>query len=306
MRVSFRTVKDVGVLPVHLFIKSLPYFPEIVQRTATGILVKLVGSYYYFPASHVRRTVNDLCAIIGRSDPLWITQTLFENVGIVARLLGKLLHEGSESVSRHIEFEEGTLQRIEGIREKYGGGIFVVPHCTGSVLSVALVGRILPVVVMVRESKSERRRRLTREYFDKLAPETIEVRRTPPATIARRILRALKEKKLIIGTTDLIRRKEDTVEVKIFGRPAWLPGWPARFAARRNVPIVPGYVYMRDGRLVLTCDEPYFEKDLALSTQRWADYFERAIRRWPEDWPFMFEKRWARLIAAAAAGNTGK
>jgi len=299
MRVSFRKVKDVAAPPAHLMMKCLARMPESAQRALLGSAARLAGCSYFLPRSHVRRTVEDLCAVIGRSDPLWVTQKLFDNLACVARLVATLLREGSEAVAGAVEFEPGSMERVLRVRERYGGGILLVPHCAGSVLSVARAALLFPVVVMARESKSPRRRRILRSYFEKLAPEMIEVRRTPPATVARRILKALKEGKLIIGTTDLIRKTDDTIEATVFGQRAWFPAWPARFSARREAPLLPAYCCIRGGRIVLVCGEPYLEKDLTAATQRWVSYFERCIRRYPEDWPFMFEKRWSRLLAAA-------
>ena len=305
MRVSFRRVKDVAARPVHWAVKCLARMPGPAQRAVLGAATRLAECSYFVPGSHVRKSVENLCAVSGRADPLWVAQKMFGNVGRVLQLYALLLREGSESVARHVEVMAESLRRVERVREEYGTGILLVPHCTGGVLSVALVARILPVVVMVRESKSPRRWEILREYFGRLAPEVIEVRSTPPAVVARRILLALRERKLIIGTTDLIRKTEDTVEVKVFGQSAWMPGWPARFAARRKVPLIPAYCRVCDGRVVLMCDEPYLASDVTLATQRWASYFEGCFRRYPEDWPFMLEKRWSRLLAAARAEREG-
>ena len=119
--------------------------------------------------------------------------------------------------------------------------------------------------------------------------------------MARAILRALHEKKFVIGTTDLARNGPDTVEVKFFGQAVPLPAWPARFSARRKIPILPGYIRVSGGRIVLSCDEPYIEQDAVAATQRWAAYFEKSIRESPADWVFMLDKHWSSVIAKAAA-----
>ena len=154
---------------------------------------------------------------------------------------------------------------------------------------------------------------MLRRYFDKLGPELLFVRRTDPAIVARSILRALHEKKFVIGTTDLARNRPDTVEVKFFGQGVSLPAWPARFSARRKMPIMPGYIRVSGGRIVLSCDEPYIEPDAAVATQRWAAYFEKSIRESPADWVFMLDKHWSSVIARppadrpqAAAGRESK
>jgi lauroyl/myristoyl acyltransferase len=300
MHVSFRTVKDIAALPLHHLLRMTPHMPEFMRRLIIDGSISLARQYYFFPRSHVRKCVTNLCTVIGRSDPLWITDRLFGNLALTLRLAGQLLNEGGAAVAEHMTVPPDSLARIEAMHAAYGAGIFVVPHCAGSVLAAAKIGQIMPSVIMARESKSPLRKRILRQYLARLGPDIIETRGTPPATIARRILTALRQKKVVIGTTDLIRKTDDTVEVTVFGRKAWMPAWPARFAARRKTPILPGYIHIRNGRFILTCGDPYCESDTTRSTQRWVAYFEQAICRWPEDWLFVFEKRWARLLAEAA------
>ncbi len=300
-RPSFRTVKDLVALPAHGAIKGLSLLPDPLQRVVMKTGCALPKAYYWAPGSHVRRCTENLCAVTGRRDPYWVYSTLIDNLGLVLRLSGKLLSKGPDALTPHMRFDPESLRQLRQAFDEAGGAILLVPHCTGSVLSSVLMSREFPTVIMARESKSEHRRRIMRKYFDRLGPETIEVRRTPPAAVARRILKALHEHKLVIGTTDLIRRKDDTVPIRVFGREAWAPGWPARFAQRRKVPIIPGFIYTDNGQFVLAGGEPYQVADLEEGTQRWMNHFAEAIGRWPQDWPFMFEKRWARLLEEAAA-----
>lgn len=219
---------------------------------------------------------------------------------LAAAAYGRLQREGPEAVRDLVTVDDASLAICESVRRDSGNGIFVVPHCAGSVLATVEFARRFPTMVLVRESKSEHRGRIFREYFERLGAEILYVRRAEPASIARAILRALNAGKFIIGTTDLLRRTDDTVEVVVFGRKAHLPAWPARFSARRNVPILPGYIRMEEGRIILTAGEPYIEPDLTAATQRWASFFEQNFRRHPSDWVFMYEKRWSKLIGEAA------
>jgi len=305
MHISFRYVKDVTASPLHAYMRSTRFLPGWVQRMVVGAAIAPVRASFWVPGSPLRRRVENLCRLAGRSDPFWAFDTMMTNFGLAARLFGRLLHGGSDAVIRHIGFDTGASELVSRMRREHGGAIVVVPHCTGSVLSAALVGRHLPTIVMARGSKSIRRYRILQRYFERLGPDLIEVRRTPPAIVARRMLKALRQGKIVIGTTDLIREKPDTIRVRVFGLPAHFPDWPARFSIRRKVPIIPAYVFSRDGRFLLTCGEPYLDSDMVSATQRWVSYFERCICRWPQDWPFMFEKRWARLLATAASTRRG-
>jgi lauroyl/myristoyl acyltransferase len=274
--------------------------PPTLTKAVYGGLGLGARLFYRLPGNHLRATMDNFCRLTGRDDPARLFGEFRRNTLLALSLFTRLAREGPEAVAQDIVFDEESLQRARKGRDEFGAGIFVVPHCAGSVLSATRFGREFPSVVLVRESKSEKRAAILRPYFEKLGPELLYVRRNDPAAIARGILKSLHDRKFVIGTTDLARKTADTVEVRMFGQPVHLPAWPARFSGRRKAPILPGYIRMQEGKIVLFCGEPYVEKDLAASTQRWAAYFEDNIRRSPADWLFMFDKRWSRIIAQAA------
>jgi lauroyl/myristoyl acyltransferase len=280
----------------------------LIRRAPLPVINGIMGGFdllarlhYRLPANHMRRTLESFCRLTGRDDAARLFSEFRRNFLGALSLYARLVREGTDAVVDKIVFDEESLRMARKAHEVYSCGIFVVPHCAGSVLSASGFGREFPSVVLVRESKSEKRAMIFRQYFEKLGPEIFYVRRNDPASIARGILRALHDKKFIIGTTDLARKTADTVPVTVFGEQVHMPSWPARFSARRNVPIIPAYVRMQDGGFVVSCDEPYIEKDLTASTQRWTSCFEENFRRFPSDWLFMFDKRWSRIIERAAA-----
>jgi len=301
MRIHFRPIKDVAALPAHWFLRLTARLPPKARGALFAALGLAGKGYYFLPRSHVRRTVGDLCKVIGHSDPASVYFRLVDNVLAAAREFGQVLVRGPEGVAKRVEMDPGFERACAEARK--AGAILVVPHCAGSALSAAGFGKRYPCVLLVRESKSARRSALLRRYLERLGPDLIFVRGTHPMAVTRRVLRALAQRKLVIGTTDLARRTPDTVDAQVFGRRVPLPAWPARFAARRDALILPGYVHMDGGRIRLMGGEPYREKDLAASTQRWAGFFEECIRRYPSDWLFMFDKRWSRVLRSAASGG---
>jgi KDO2-lipid IV(A) lauroyltransferase len=301
MRIRFRRVKDVAARPAHWLIRAGKLLPERLQRPYFKSFGFLGKAYYFTPCSHARRTVGDFCRVTGRSDPRRIYFQIVDNLLFAASGFGRLLSDETGAVADMVTFDEAGAARLEAARAQYGAAILVVPHCAGSVLSAAGFARRFPTLVLIRESRNMSRSRLLRRYFEKLGSELLFVRRADPAIVARTILRALHEKKFVIGTTDLALNRPDTVEVKFFGQGVPLPAWPARFSARRKIPIIPAYIRVSGGRIVPSCGEPYIEQDVAVATQRWAGYFEKSIRESPADWVFMLDKHWASVIAKAAA-----
>ena len=301
MRIRFRWIKDVAAWPAHWLVRAGGLMPDWLRRPYFQSFGLVGKAYYFTPCNHARRTVGNFCRVTGRSDSRRIYFQIVDNLLFAASGFGRLMSEGSDAVAAIVTFDEASAARMEAVRAQYGAGILLVPHCAASVLSAAGFGKRFPSLVLVRESRSVTRSRLLRQYFEKLGPELLFVRRNDPAVVARSILRALHEKKFVIGTTDLARDSADTIPVKFFGQVVPMPAWPARFSARRKIPIMPGYIRVSGGRILLSCDEPYIEQDAAVATQRWADYFEKSIRESPADWVFMLDKHWSSVLAKAAA-----
>jgi lauroyl/myristoyl acyltransferase len=180
------------------------------------------------------------------------------------------------------------------------GAIILVPHCIGAALSSARLSTFCKTVLLVREPRDPARSELMVEYLEKLGPEYILVRKTPPAIVTRRLVRALLDGKVVVGTTDLAGFEADMIQTRAFGQPIYSPLWPATLSARLKVPILPGYIHMEGSQIRLMGDEGYLETNIQESTQRWVSSFERHFRQYPSDWVFMLDKNWARVFAAAA------
>lgn len=296
MRIKFRRVKDLAVKPIHGVLRM----PGWLARPAFGSVGLAAKSYYFAPGSHTRRTARNFCALTGRSDPRGMYFEMVSKAVRVGTLFGRLIREGPEAVAGELDMGGDVLRICDDLRAKGQGAIFVVPHCVGSVLSTAGFAKRYPTVVLLRESRDPQRSGILKQYLEKLGAELFYVRRTEPTTVARGILRALHEKKFIIGTTDLLRKNEDSAEVKVFGQSIRMVAWPARFAIRRGAPLVPTYVRVDNGRIVLELAPPFLGTDIESATQRWATHFEEWFRRYPSDWIFMYDKRWAKVIADAA------
>jgi lauroyl/myristoyl acyltransferase len=297
----FRQFKDLAIVPLNGLVKVATYLPEWIGRGLAGTFALFFKSLYFVPGSHLRRTAKDLCRVIGHPDPRAMFFQVADKLASAAVLYGTALRHGPELVASSTVMDEVSYARCREVLETRGSGMAVTTHCVGSVLAAPFFGREFPSRMLMRESKSETRARISRQYFEKLGMNAIYARRADPVSLARGILRAFKQGALVVGTADLARQTEDTVQVRVFGQPVWLPAWPSRFAARREVPILPLYVRVEGERILMSVDEPFHEKDLVASTQRWASSFERSIREHPADWVFMFDKRWSRILAAAAA-----
>ena len=104
-------------------------------------------------------------------------------------------------------------------------------------------------------------------------------------------------------------QREGGVEVTFFGRKAWVPSGPARFALRSGAPLMFGYVGRRPGDYTFfgafeppigyapTGDEA---TDIRALTQAWVALLENLLRQHPDQW-YMFRQMWPK---AAGTGET--
>jgi lauroyl/myristoyl acyltransferase len=299
----FRAVKDSVAQPLHRLGSLVARLPRPTGLLMAGCFGALAKAGYFLPGSHFRRTVGNFCRATGRTDPWPIYCRMVDNLGQAALHYAKLYHYGRSELLAHSVIDP-TLQREY---ERLGGGdqgmILLVPHCAGAVLSSARLSTFCPTVLIVREPRDSARRELMLSYVRKLGPEFILVRNTPPATVMRKIIRALRENKVVVGTTDLVKHEPDTIQTRAFDQPIYSPAWPARLSARFGTPIIPGYIQMDGSQIRLIADEGYVEPDITESTQRWVSSFESRFRQYPFDWVSMLDKHWARVLAGASAAT---
>lgn len=303
MKIHTQSVKNVIARPFH----RLSYFVAGLPRGAGCAVMGSIGAVaraaYFLPGSHLRRTVTNFCRVTGRSDPWPIFTRMIGNVERAALHFGRLYRYGRSELLAQTSIEPGVEAQLRRFKDSKQGVIILVPHCAGAVLSSARLHTVSPTVLLVREPRDAGRCKLMLEYLSKLGPEFILVRSTPPAMVVRNIMRALKEGKVVVGTTDFLVKddNDDAIQTQIFGQRVHNPGWPARLSARLKVPIVPGYIHMEGSKITLLADEGYVEENVQQGTQRWVSSFEKYFRQYPSDWLFMLDKNWARVLRAAAA-----
>ena len=257
---------------------------------------------YFLPNSHLRRTVGNFCNVTGRSDKWPLFSTMISNVEWSALHFVRLYRYGRTELLAQTAIDPGIEAQLRRLNSSKKGALILVPHCAGAVLSSARLSTVSPTVLLVREPKDPARCQLLLEYLKKLGPEFILTRNTSPALVIRQIVRALKDGKVVVGTTDPLLKPEDpeAIRAEAFGQPIYSPVWPARLSARLGAPIIPGFIHMQKGKITLLADEGYLEEDIHQCTQRWVSSFEKFFRQHPSDWLFMLDKNWARVLATAA------
>lgn len=301
MKIHFRAVKNVIARPLHRFGYLLAGMPPAAGRGVVGGIGAVARAAYFLPNSHLSRTLGNFCQVAGRTDPWPVFSRMIDNIEQAALHFTRLYRYGRSELLAQTAIDSGLEAELRRLGGNQQGAIILVPHCVGAVLSSARLSTVSPTVLLVREPKDPGRCRLLLEYLQKLGPEFIFARNAPPAMVIRNIVRALKEGKVVVGTTDLVKADADTVQTRAFEQRIHSAAWPARLSARLEVPIIPGYIHMEGDQITLLADEGYVDPDIQRSTQRWVHSFEKRFRQYPSDWAFMLDKNWARVLAAAAS-----
>ncbi len=203
--------------------------------------------------------------------------------------------------------------RFEAILRENSGALLVMPHCHGSLLMVRGLAARYPTLMLIREPKNDARAAAQRRYFKHMGCEVLDVRRTHEALVARAVLKALREGKIVIGTVDRIKkappadepvsRTSDNVRAMAFGKPVGIAGWPARFAERCNVPILPVMAEHSESEVVMHIGDPIKADGIVATTQSWLNTLEQFFRRYPGEWIFVYDKHWSRLLQNRMAEN---
>lgn len=124
----------------------------------------------------------------------------------------------------------------------------------------------------------------------------------------RQILKALSRNEVVALASDLYSGDRG-VRVPFFNRPATFPSGPAAIALKTGAPILPVWIRrQRDNLYVAEIEEPIevsrtgdTSRDIQLTTERIVQFFERIIRREPDQW-LVFLPVWRGHEAAGTPG----
>jgi lauroyl/myristoyl acyltransferase len=297
----FRPVKDAIAFPLHRFGNLIARLPGGYGRAILSPIGGLAKAGYFVPGSPIARTVRNFCRAAGRDDPWPVYSEMIGNVEHAALHYATLFRYGRSKLLSQTIIDPSLATEYQRFGSGNRGLMILVPHCIGAVLSSAGLNNFCPSTLLVREPRSPARCELMLEYVQKLGPKYILSRNTPPATVMRNIARALREGQVVVGTTDVVTKGADTIEIRAFGQRIQSPAWPAKISARFGVPIVPGFIRMEGPQITLLTAKGYHEPDIEKSTQRWMTNFEEWFRLYPSDWAFMLDKHWGRVFSAAGA-----
>jgi KDO2-lipid IV(A) lauroyltransferase len=187
-------------------------------------------------------------------------------------------------------------EHIDGVLASGRGAIFATAHFGHWDLAGAAVARHCPPGVMHAVAEPFANARLDALVTGDRAAYGLDA---IPMDDVRRMMRVLREGKVLGVLMDRPLDGDEGVVVRFFGHEARIPAGVATLAVLARVPILPGYLWKRpDGRFeggILPPIEPPRTgdraRDIQHTTQQVVHELERIIRRAPHQW-YMFRDMW--------------
>lgn len=114
----------------------------------------------------------------------------------------------------------------------------------------------------------------------------------------KKIIRALRENKIIGILADQDVDSVDGVFANFFGQAAYTPSGPVLLAKASGAALIPAFAIRKNGRHTIMVEKPVElvdtgdkEADLVRNTEKWSNILESYIRRYPDHWVWM-HRRW--------------
>lgn len=304
MGASFTKFKDRIWHIVDRGTKGLATAPKPLQDAGYSVVRGLLWLAYILPGSPLHGTAASLSREVEQGPPRKLYGGFVERFLLALRRMELLRLGKTDAIDQLLTIPDQA--RLDQCLKDNNGVMMVMPHCHASVLMVRALSVRYPTLMLIREPAKATRAETQRPYYTHIGCELFDVRRNSGALVARAVLNALRQGKIVVGVVDRIteappadepvRKSDDTVRATVFGQPAGFVGWPARFAAKCNAPILPVMVEQTTDALTVHFGEVITATDPLTTTQNWVTELEQLLRRFPCDWGFVYDKHWARIL----------
>ena len=269
------------------------------------LMVAFMKGIYRIRRNPLRRSCEALCSVARQQgfehEPRQVYGRYLANVLSAAKSYRRLLRDEAEKV-----FAEVNAEAMEGLLERAGlrGQAFIlfVPHNLAAIIGGVALTRILPLLIIARNSKTIRRTRLALDVYERIGARILMVRGGNPIEISRSMFSALDDGQVLVATVDNVDPGFG-VEARIFGESVEFAPWAARIAARRKVPVVPAWFRSSGSGVHVECGEPLVTTDAKEAIQHYVRFFERCILDDPASWAYLMDRKWSRVIRRAQEPN---
>lgn len=308
---SFSNTKDRVWRAYNVFAGWLARQPMLVRKIGYGAFGLVLWIAYLLPGNMVRPT---FVALSNQVDAPSSRQLFADFTRAFCRGMNRIeqvRHGKTDAIDAMLRIPEDD--RLKDIMAN-GGAILAIPHTHSSLAMGRGLAQRYPIMAIVRSGGNERRAASELEIYENLGCEYLDIRLEKPTTMARKVLSALNGGRLVVGTMDRIKvappvdepinSANDTIRVSAFGQPIGITGWPARFALKAGVPIIPATIVQTEDTISLCLGASIMPGEDPLETsQRWVTELESLFRQHPKEWTFALDKHWSKALRASNANK---
>jgi KDO2-lipid IV(A) lauroyltransferase len=251
--------------------------------------------YYCSPKQRLIALHNLRCAYPEKDMPelVKIAKGVFRHVGIVAAEFFELPYITKETLHEWVEFD--GLENLENAIAQNKGVLSVVAHFGNwELMTIAVPMASQPMNIIYRPLDSPILEDML-AWVRTLRGNTL----IPKEGATKKILRLLRENKVMGILSDQNVAAREGVFVEFFGRPACTAVGTAILAMRTGAPVLPAFMpRMPDGKYKFVIKPPVEitvtgddQADILANTPRFTKVVEDMVRQYPDQW-FWIHQRW--------------
>ncbi len=278
-----------------------------VRKVGYGVFGLVLWVAYLVPGSTVRATFAALCRQAGQTSPWRLFHRYVKGFMLGLNRIEQVRHGRTEAIDGLLRIPEQA--RLDGLLAQ-GGVLMLVPHAHATLAMGRGLSRRYPYLALVRSTANARRAASETDIYRNLGCEYLDIQRESPSAVARTVLKALKQGRLVVAIADRLRdppgaerpvdTENDLVRAHAFGQPVGVAGWPARFAWKARVPIVAATIGQTDDTISLHIGQAVAPTpEVSGTTQTWLDELERKVLLYPHEWTFALDRHWSRALRDA-------
>lgn len=296
-------IKSIIVPKLHWL---LQHTPTSVAMAPVRLAILLLRALYWWRQNSLRLSCEHICKIAQRAghshQARQVYQQLLTNLFGTVENYFDLYGRGLDFTQDRVQLSSADSVKVNELIKDHGGVLVIVPHNFGTSFAVCEMSKIIPLLLIVRNSPTIERTKFSVDYFARMQVSILMVRSGNPFQLSRTLFSVLKSGKAVIATVDSLDRSKNRVEVDMFGDQIGFSPWAAKIAARMNIPIVPSYCRSRGRQLSIVLGAPLISKDTTELIQHYARFFEQNIIEDPASWAFLGDKHWAKALRKASSG----